>query len=53
MYYSQEKETIKLKKRKTNFRNDKVALSKQKLQDKEAQMGLSSDDLLTMMGWVV
>jgi ubiquitin len=33
-YYSQEKDTIKLNKRKENLRNGKVAMSKQKLQDK-------------------
>jgi hypothetical protein len=42
--HSLEKDTMKLNKRKANFRNDKVAMSKQKLQEKESEMGLSSDD---------
>jgi hypothetical protein len=35
---------VKLKKRKAYFQNDKVAISKQKLQEKESEMGMSSDD---------
>jgi hypothetical protein len=42
--HSIEKDTTKLKKRKDNFRNDKVAMSKQKLQETESEMRLSSDD---------
>jgi hypothetical protein len=38
------KDTVKLKKRKAYFHNNKVATAKQKLQEKESEMGISSDD---------
>jgi hypothetical protein len=41
---SLQKDTVKLKKRKAYFQNDKVAIAKQKLQEKESEMGMSSDD---------
>jgi hypothetical protein len=39
-----QKDTVKLKKRKVYFQNDKVAMAKQKLQEKESEIGISSDD---------
>jgi hypothetical protein len=50
---SLQKDTVKLKKRKAYFQNNKVAITKQKLQEKESEMGMSSDDLLSMMCGVV
>jgi hypothetical protein len=41
---SLQKDTVKLKKREAYFQNDKVAMAKQKLQEKESEMGISSDD---------
>jgi hypothetical protein len=41
---SLQKDTVKLKKRKAYFQNDKVAIEKKKLQEKESEMGMSSDD---------
>jgi hypothetical protein len=41
---SLQKDTIKLKKRKSYFQNDKNAMAKQKLQEKESEMGISIDD---------
>jgi hypothetical protein len=41
---SLQKDTVKLKKRKDYFHNDKVAMAKQKLQEKESEMRISSDD---------
>jgi hypothetical protein len=41
---SLENNTMNLKKRKAYFMNDKVAMANQKLQEKESEMGLSSDD---------
>jgi hypothetical protein len=41
---SLQKYTVKLKKRKANFQNDKVAIAKKKLQEKESEMGMSSGD---------
>jgi hypothetical protein len=41
---SLENDTMKLKKRKAYFKNDKVAMEKQKLRGKETEMGISSDD---------
>jgi hypothetical protein len=44
LYYkknlSLEKDTMKLKKRKAYFKNDKVAMAKQKIQEKETEVGL-------------
>jgi hypothetical protein len=44
---------VKLKERKAYFQNDKVAIAKQKMQEKESEMGMSSDDVLPMMCGVV
>jgi hypothetical protein len=48
LYYkkniSLQKDTVNLKKRKAYFQKDKVAMAKQKLQKKESEMGISSDD---------
>jgi hypothetical protein len=41
---SLQKDTVKLKKRKAYFQNDKVAVAKKKLQEKQSEMGMSSDD---------
>jgi hypothetical protein len=38
------KDIVKLKKRKSYFQNEKVAMAKQKLQEKESEMGISSDN---------
>jgi hypothetical protein len=40
---SLQKDTMKLKKRIAYFQNDKVSMAKQKLQEKESEMGISSD----------
>jgi hypothetical protein len=41
---SLQKDTVKLKKRKAYFQNEKIAVGKKKLQEKESKMGMSSDD---------
>jgi hypothetical protein len=41
---SLKKDTVKLKKRKGYFQNNKNAVAKKKLQEKESEMGMSSDD---------
>jgi hypothetical protein len=41
---SLQKDTVKLNKSKAYFPNDKVDIAKQKLQEKESEMGMSSDD---------
>jgi hypothetical protein len=40
---SLQKDTVKLKRRKAYFQNDKVAVAKKRLQEKESEMGMSSD----------
>jgi hypothetical protein len=35
---------VTLKKKKAYFQNNKVAMAKQKLQEKESEMGISSGD---------
>jgi hypothetical protein len=39
---SPQKGIVKLKKRKIYFQNDKVSIAKQKLQEKESEMGMST-----------
>jgi hypothetical protein len=50
---SLQKDTVKLKKMKSYFQSNKVAMAKQKLQEKESEMGIISDYWLSMMCGVV